>query len=168
MVPSTVKTWAPASIASGAGAVDRGGATRVARRGDHEAGDAERARAGDGHPEPARLERAGRILSLVLGPEVPQAQMRGEPGQREQRRAPFAERDRLLAIGERQQLAEAVHPGRAARERLLGEGRGDARQIVADREHLAALRADGEHAPRIVALPADRALDVGDEAHYPP
>jgi hypothetical protein len=69
---------------------------------------------------------------------MPQAQVRGEPGQREQRRAALAERDRLLAVGERQQLAEAIHPGRPARQIVPGEGRRDPRQIVANGEHLAA------------------------------
>jgi len=69
---------------------------------------------------------------------VPQTEVRGQARQLEERRAALAERHRLLGGGQRQQLAEAVHPGRPALQRLLGDGGGDAGQVVADREHLAA------------------------------
>src|SRR5437667_137372 len=38
-------------------------------------------------------------------------------------------------------------------------------EVVAHGEHLSALLADAEHALGVVAVPADRALDVADEAH---
>ena len=124
---------------------------------------AERASPGDRHAEPARLEAAGGVLALVLGQEVPQAQVRGEPRQREERGAPLAQRHRLLAGVERQQLAEPVHPGRPLPEGVLGDGGRDAGQIVADREHLAAADADGKDTAGGMVVPADGAFDVGHE-----
>ena len=73
-----------------AGAVHRGGAARVARRRDHKPAHAERARPVIAMPSPRALKQPVGVLALVLGPEVPQAQVRGEPGQREQRRTPLA------------------------------------------------------------------------------
>src|SRR4029077_9230030 len=109
------------------------------------------------------LEGAGRVLALILGPEVPQPEVRGQARQLEERRAPFAEGHRLLAGGQRQQLPEAVHPGRPALERLLRDGGRDAGQVVADREHLAAGLANGEEPPGLVTLAADGAFDGGHE-----
>ena len=178
MVPSTVKTWAPASKRlgdrglgrgardhhrhgqAGARAVHRRGPAGIARRGNHQALDPEPARLGHGHAEPARLEGARRILALVLGPEMREAEMRGEAGQRQERRAALAEEDGLFAGIERHELAEAVHAGLPLPEGVPGDGGGDAGQVVAHGEHLAALLAHGEELPRLVAVAADRALDV--------
>src|SRR6267142_2492684 len=142
-----VKTFAPAMAASAIAAC------------------AERPRLRDGHAEAARLERAGGVLPLVFSPDVPQPEMRGEPAQRQQRRAPLAQRHRRLVFVERRQLAEAVHPRRAGLQRILRHARLHARQVVTHREHLSALLTDAEHALGVVTVAADRALDVADEAH---
>src|SRR4030095_16080969 len=136
------------------------GSSRVSRRGDHEALDAEGARLGEGHPETSGLERAGGVLSLVLGPEVAEAQVLREPGQREQRGPTLAEGNGLLARGERRELAKAVHAGRAAEEIVLGERARDLGQIVPDGQHLAAAFADGEETAGFVPPAANSALDM--------
>ncbi len=65
----------------------------------------------------------------------------------------LAERDRLLAGGQRQQLAEAVHPGRARAEiASLVTAAATRGQVVAHRQHLAARLADGEEPPGLVPL----------------
>jgi hypothetical protein len=89
----------------------------------------------------------------------------GEPREIEERRSPLAERHRRLGLVEGRQLPEPVHAGRALTERALGDARGDARQVVADGEHLAALLAHRQEALGVVSGAADRALDVTDEAH---
>ena len=121
-------------------------------------------RLADGHAEPARLEGAGRVLPLVLAPEVPQPQVRGQARQLEQRRAALAERHRLLGRG-RAAAARGTGTSRAgaARSVSLVTARRDAREVVAHREHLAALLADGEQPPGLVAAAADGAFDVGHE-----
>src|SRR6185369_16866209 len=62
------------------------------------------------------------------------------------------------------ELAEAVHAGLPLTEGVPGDGGGDAGEVIAHGEHLATSFADGEELPRLVAVAADRALDVGDEA----
>ena len=79
-------------------------------------------------------------------------------GQRE----PF-ERDKLLAGIERQELAEAVHAGIPLPEGVRSDGGGDAGEVVAHGQHLAAGRTHREQSPRLMPGPADGALDVGDE-----
>ena len=171
MEPSTVKTKAPAMRASATAAsgVPRGTttATGTPARAPYTAAappalpaegiimpfHTEGARLGNRHPEPARLEGAGGVLSLVLPPEPAHSHLRGQPRQLEQRRAAFPQGDGLLAVGKRHQLTEAVHPGRAQAERVLGDGGRHLAEVVADREHLAAGLADGEQAARLVALP---------------
>ncbi len=91
--------------------------------------------------------------------------MRTEPREREQRRAPLAQRHGLLAVLEGQELAEAVHPRRAPSELVLAHGGRDAGEVVAYGQHLPARDADREETPRLVVVAADRALDVGDEGH---
>src|SRR5262245_387166 len=93
------------------------------------------------------------------------AEVRGQARQRQERRAALAERDRRLTVRQRRQLAEAIHPGRARPERVLGDRALDALEVVAHREHLAALLAHGLGAGGVVVVTADRALDMGDEAH---
>ena len=91
--------------------------------------------------------------------------MRGETGQRQQRRAALAEGDGLLAgIERRRARGSGTCRAGAGGASLRVDGRGDARQIVAHGEHLAARFAHGEEPPGLVAAAADRALDVGDEA----
>src|SRR2546427_8387725 len=103
--------------------------------------------------------------SLVLGEETTQPEMGAQARQREQRRAALAERDGLLAVIQRRQLAEAIHPGRALAERILADARLHALEVVAHDEHLPAPRADGQQPLRVVTVAADRALDVADETH---
>ena len=91
--------------------------------------------------------------------------MGGQPWQGQQGCA-LAQGHRLLAIVERRgQLAEAIHPRRPFPQRLLRQVSGDSRQVVADGQHLPTALADREQTLGIVAVGADRALDVGQEAH---
>src|SRR3989442_13351030 len=145
--------------------VHGGGAAGVARRGDHEAGRAACSGKRNCHAEAASLERAGGVLALVLAPDVAEPEMCGEPAQGQQRRTPLAQRHRRLVFVERCELAEAVHARRACAQRLLRHVLVHLLEVVAHGEHLAALLADAEHALGVVAVPADRALDVADEAH---
>src|SRR5213083_2384296 len=145
--------------------VHGGGAAGVARRGDHEAGRAACSGKRNCHAEAASLERAGGVLALVLAPDVAEPEMRGEPAQGKQRRTPLAQRHRRLVFVERCELAEAVHARRACAQRLLRHVLVHLLEVVAHGEHLSALLADAEHALGVVAVPADRALDVADEAH---
>src|SRR5262249_11199632 len=108
---------------------------------------------------------AGGILALVFGPEVPEAEMRGEARQGQERRAPLAEEDRLLARGERQQLAEAVHAGGPGPEGGLADRLRHPREVVVNGQHLAAVLTHRQEPPGLVAAAADGALDVGDERH---
>src|SRR6266566_4364259 len=142
-----------------------GGAPAVARRGDHEAGRAACSGKRNCHAEAASLERARGVLALVLAPGVAEPEMRGEPAQGQQRRTPLAQRHRRLVFVERCELAEAVHARRACAQRLLRHVLVHLLEVVAHGEHLSALLADAEHALGVVAVPADRALDVADEAH---
>jgi Uma2 family endonuclease len=93
--------------------------------------------------------------------------VRRQARQGEERRAALAERHRLLAVVERRQLAEAVHPGRAVPQRARAHRGGDALQVVARGQHLAAALADGEQPLGVVTVATDGALDVGEEAHGP-
>src|SRR5262249_10798997 len=122
-------------------------------------------RLGHRHAESARLERAGRVLPLVLGPEMPEPEMRGEARKGQKRCAALAQRYRLFAVREGQELAEAVHASRSASQFVLAERRGHARQVVANGEHLTAPGADGEELARRVTMLADRAFDVAHEGH---
>jgi len=94
-----------------------------------------------------------------------QTEMRGEPWQRQHRRATLAERHRLLAVVERRELAKAVHARWPRAQRVLRHARLHALELVADGEHLTAALAHAQHALGVVPMAADRALDVTDEAH---
>src|SRR5438128_9673881 len=80
----------------------------------------------------------------------------------------LAERDGLLPVIQRRQLAEAINPGRALAERILADARLHALEVVAHDEHLPAPRADGQQPLRVLTVAADRALDVADETHRAP
>src|SRR5262249_51291701 len=109
--------------------------------------------------------RARGILPLVLGPEMLEPEVRRQLRQLEQWRASLAQEDRRLVRANRQELPEPVHAGRALPERVLGDGGVDAREIVADGQHLPAAGAHGEELLGLVAAPAHRALDERDEGH---
>ena len=85
----------------------------------------------------ARLEGVGGIERLVLDEEPIEAERVAEPRRVDQRRPPFAERDRRLAVEQRHQLAIAPHVRLASGERLrLPCARG--RRVVAGEQRHAA------------------------------
>src|SRR5438046_8886553 len=94
-----------------------------------------------------------------------QTEMRGEPWQRQQRRATLAERHRLLAVVERRELAKAVHARWPRAQRVLRHARLHALERVADGGHLTAALAQPQHVLGLVPMAADGAVHVRDEAH---
>src|SRR5439155_2668891 len=86
----------------------------VARRRDHDPPPPPAPHPGARHAESARLERARRILALVLRPEAAEAEVGGKARKRNEGRPSLTERHRLLTGKKRQELAKPVHPRRAS------------------------------------------------------
>ena len=89
-----------------------GGRNRQRRR-------AEERRPGHRGGEAARLEGVGGIERLVLDEQARQPEVAAEPRRVDERRPAFAERQRLLAVEERHQLAIPPHVRLARGQRLL-------------------------------------------------
>src|SRR5439155_21864742 len=70
---------------------------------------------GDGEDHPAILERAGRVLALDLGVEIPQAEAGAEPAERDERRLTLAQADDRRGVRDRQERAIALDEGLARR-----------------------------------------------------
>jgi len=150
---------------TGGGGVGRRGVAGVAGRRQRDRLRAQILGARDRGRLSPRLERVGRVERFVLDVEPIEAEGRAERARVEQRREPFAEGDRRLAVEQRQQLAVAPHVRLASRQAVARPGTRPV-EIVAGQQGSAAT-AQVMDRPGVESRCAARngAFEMGEQGH---
>ena len=144
----------------GARGVGGHGRPGVARRRHADVADAQLHGSGQGDGDATRLERPGRVGAFFLHPQVARADRLAEARRAQQRRDALAERRHRRLVAHGQQLRVTPQGGDTPAERFAREASPRRVDVVAGEQRAPARAADVLHHIGVVALAADRALEV--------